>query len=45
LEEASGTDGVIDIHRQIAADAQYDKFEPGFFTTSTDNPMSGEPSI
>ncbi len=31
LEKASGTDGVIDIHGQSAADAQDGKFEFGCF--------------
>ena len=31
LEEASGTDGVIDIHGQSAADAQNGEFEFGCF--------------
>jgi hypothetical protein len=31
LEKVSGTDGVINIHGQIAADAQDDKFEFGGF--------------
>ena len=32
LEKFSGTDGVINIHGQIAADAQDGKFEFGGFT-------------